>query len=150
MNVACIKDNRSCFHVFLICITKSEKKENSLFVFQTIKVISQRINYVSHRIDSSMDDCLPGIANAVNSEFPGVKRGFSNFHLKKRIKLNIQKQCDKIYHYWLLEYFSHIQLSTDDIEFSRNASLFIMKWEDDLGSENSFLMKLKENGLINY
>lgn len=64
------------------------------------------------------------------------------------MKLKYQKQCDKIYHKELLDDISHMQLSIDDIYFRKNASQFIMKREEVLGSENVFLIKFKDT-LVN-
>lgn len=60
------------------------------------------------------------------------------------MRVNLQRYCTREYLRELPNDITHIKLSISDEDFRRISSLFLLKWEDFLVSDNMFLRKFQD------
>lgn len=141
--IAGISDNRRRFHPLIIAITQSEKKEDYVRLFDSLKMCIDKLNLGQINIESGMGDAAESITAAFECSFPGIKRTYCWYHVSKRFKIMIKKYCEKQYRKQLLHDLSIIQLSNSDIEFLYHCHLFILKWSSFSNKCELFCQKFK-------
>lgn len=145
--VAGISDISRRFHPIIISISKSEKTEDYIYLFDTIKMISSKVNDQEFKLDSFMGDAASCITAAFQQSFPGRARCVCWYHAKKRMNLLVKKFCEKQFWKEILIDLAVLQISNSELEFNYHSELFINKWKDVSFVCDQFCRKFKKKWL---